>query len=278
MLAKNRRKITTIVQILSIICLASAGQVFAWTKTVNFDSGTAGSLANGSSGFDYAGTKTIIATDNSISGGKSAKMTWTKGDPGWNLQHGEIQFPAQVKNGGEVWIRGYYYFANPWSFLSNNGDYSGIKIMRLATDVGGWHSIFSVYSPNISASNEMEQVQIDTGSPFKIGSWQSLEMYIKLSPTNGIFRIWQDGKLVFEDLNHKTISSSNGYISFASVMSVWNNNVGQTQTQYVDDFIITTDKPSQVDSKGNSMIGPNGTPVPGPIALSAPSGLRVTAN
>ncbi|ABQ26511.1 heparin lyase I family protein [Geotalea uraniireducens] len=272
MIAGTRKMVTVLV---SIACLSVAGQAFAWTKTVNFDNGTNGALANGAVGFDYAGSKTTISGDMAVSGAKSAKMVWAKGDPGWNLQHGEINFPAPVKNGGEVWIRGYYYFANPWSFLSNNGDYSGIKIMRLATDVGGWHSIFSVFSPNISASNEMEQVQIDTSAPFIIGAWQSLEMYLKLSPTQGIFRIWQNGKLVFEDLNHKTITSSNGYVSMASVMSVWNNNVGQSQTQYVDEFVITTDRPAQVDSKGNPMIGPiNGT---SPATLPPPTGLRVTA-
>lgn len=259
----------------SIACLGVTGQAFAWTKIVNFENGANGAVANGTSGFDYAGTKTIYSTEKAFSGSKSAKMSWAKGDGGWNLQHGEIQYPSPVKNGGEVWVRGYYYFASPWSFLSNNGDYSGIKIMRIATDVGGWHSIFSVWSPNISASNEMAQVQIDTGAPFTIGAWQSLEMYLKLSPTNGIFRIWQNGKLVFEDMNHKTITSSNGSVGMTSVMSVWNNNVGQTQAQYVDDFIITTDRPSQVDTHGNPMIGPaSGT---APATLPAPTGLKVIA-
>ena len=267
----GKRILTHVFQALMIVTLLSAGQAFAWTKTVDFENGVNGAVANGSSGFDYAGTKTTYSTDRAMRGTKSGKMTWAKADGGWNLQHGEINFPAPVRNGGEVWIRGYYYFASPWSFLSNNGDYSGIKIMRLATDVGGWHSIFSVWSPNISASNEMSQVQIDTGAPFIIGGWQSLEMYVKLSPTNGIFRIWQNGKLVFEDLNNKTITSTNGYIGMASVMSVWNNNVGQSQTQYVDDFIITTDRPSQVDSRGNPMIGPIGTTT----TLAAPTGLKI---
>ncbi|BCS54953.1 heparin lyase I family protein [Geobacter sp. SVR] len=268
------KKLIITFQIASMLGICAANQAFAWTKTVNFDNGTVGAVANGSGNFDYAGTKTTISTDQAANGTKSAKLSWNKGDSGWNTAHGEIQFPSPVKNGGEVWIRGYYYFAQPWSFVSNVGDYSCVKIMRLATDVGGWHSIFSVYSPNISASNEMEQVQVDTGVPFIIGAWQSLEIYLKLSPTNGIFRIWQNGKLVFEDLNHKTITSTNGYVSMASVMSVWNNNVGQSQTQYVDDFVITTDRPSQVDSKGNPMIGPN-TATKAP--LQAPTGLRVIA-
>jgi len=273
MIVGTKKLVTVLV---SIVCLSGAGQAFAWTKTVNFENGTNGAIANGTSGFDYSGTKTTFSSDKAASGTKSAKMAWTKGDSGWNLEHGEINFPAHVTNGGEVWIRGYYYFASPWRFLSNTGAYSGIKIMRVATDVGGWHSIFSVYNPNISASNEMEQIQTDTHVPFIIGAWQSLEIYLKLSPTNGIFRIWQNGNLVFEDLNHKTITTSNGYVSMASVMSVWNNNVGQSQTEYVDDFVVTTDRPSKVDSKGNPMIGPiNGTT---PITLLPPAGLRVTAS
>ncbi len=276
----TNKKITFFTILLLILVFAS-GQAFAWTKTVTFENGTNGAIANSTSGFDYAGSQTTFSTDRAANGSKSAKMVWTKGSEGWGVTHGEMNYPAPVTNGQEVWVRGYYYFAQPWSWISNTGEASGIKIMRVATDAGGWHSIFSVWSPNVTASNEMAAVQVDTGYPFLTGAWQCLEIYLKLSPTNGIMRIWQNGVLVFEDLNHKTISSSGGYVWMSSVMSVWNNGVGQNQTQYVDEFVMTTDRPSQYDSKGNAMIGLiNGstTTTPTVTPLSAPTGLKILAS
>jgi len=232
---------------------------------VTFEGGSSGTVAKGTNGFSYAGTATTYSSTAAAGGSTSAQMKWTAGTSGWGTAHGEINLPAAVRDGGEIWIRGYYHFANPWSWASANGAYSGIKVMRLSTSAGGWLSIFTDSRGAIGLSNEPAEYQTFTGT-LNVGTWQCLEMYVRLSASVSVFRIWVNGILIHEDKAHRTLAASDRYSELVSVMSVWNNNVAQNQTQYIDEFVITTDRPSQVDAKGNPMIGPIGGPLPLPAA------------
>jgi len=228
--------------------------------TADFESGTNGSTAQGASGFTYAGSATTYTTDKSANGKKSAKMVWPSGSEGWGIDHGEMIYPQQVTNGQEIWARGYYYFESPWNW--NNGSAAQyIKILRIhiANSGGGnigYHSFIANGSGNIIASNEVADYGPVLSTNYDIGKWQCVEIYVKLSATTPVIRMWKDGVLVFEDTTRKTLSSSTDYANFSYIMTQWNNGAPQNQTQYVDDFIITTDRPTQVDSKGNPMIGP----------------------
>lgn len=272
-IAENR-KMFKVFTILSVISLFVSGQAFAWTKSANFESGSAGATAQGASGFDYAATRTLFSSDRANSGSKSVKMTWVAGDEGYSADTGQF-LNFSVPNGGEIWARGYFYFAAPWTWQSLGGGYKAIKVFRLGTDAGGFDSIMLDTNNALLLSNEPGNVQTILNAGLDVGRWQCLEIYVKLSPTAGIIRIWKDGVLVGEDTAHKTIAGSGNYINCAYIMSQWNQGPAQNQTQYLDDFVITTDRPSQVDSKGNPMIGPiNGT-VASTVSLSAPTGLRV---
>lgn len=262
--------------VVSIITVMATGHAFAWTKTASFENGSTGALANTSSGFDYAGTATTFSADRAASGSKTGKMAWTAGNAGWNLTHGELYYSSNVPEGGEIWARGYYFFKSPWSW--GNGH---IKALRIALNAGGQQSII-IDGGTIIASNEIADIGPWTTTSVDIDKWNCLEIYVKLSSTRGILRIWKNGVLVFEDTTRPTCKAG-GSANFSYIMGTWNNNCPQSQTQYVDEFVITSDRPSQVDSKGNPMIGPIGgattpPPTPTPTAPASPSGLKVTAN
>ncbi len=255
--AINRRIFTVlIILLITGFFVCQSNQLFALTTSRDFEGGAVGSLAKGASGFDYAGTLTTFSSDRAMSGTGSAKMAWQKGNEGFAADHGNISMP-NVTNGGEFWARGYFYFASPWSWISNTGTYSVIKVLRGVSDSGGMPSIFSDSNGSIVLSNEPASRQFITKSSLDIGKWVCLEMYVKVSSSSsGIIRIWKDGVMVAEDIGYKTIALSNNYINSIQVMSNWNNAPSQNQTQYIDEFVVTTDTPSNVDSLGNPMIGP----------------------
>lgn len=218
---------------------------YAWTRTVTFESGTVGQVATGKSGMDYAGTRTTYSKDTAAVGSKSARMDWVAGDVGWNTCHGEILTDA-VASGGEIWFRGYVYAKSPWKW----GDLV-VKMMRISTNSGMLSIFWGWGNGEVILSNERADVQTNTGVMLEKDKWICLEMYIKFG-NPGIFRIWKNGVLAIQDTSHKT----GEYTGRILIMSQWNGNAPQNQTEYVDDFIVTTDRPSRQDSHGNYMIGP----------------------
>ena len=275
---KYMTKTFTLFTILFAMTLLASGPAFAWTVSTNFENGQVGAKAQGSSGFNEAGSATIFSSEKSASGTKSAKMTWPKGSDGWAVAHGFIDYP-NIGNGSEIWARGFFYFSSPWSWACS----PVIKVLRgahVANSGGGnvgYHSVFADGSGDILLSNEPGDAQISTRVKFDIDKWQCIEMYVKLSTSDPIFRIWKNGTLIYEDRSHLTLRSSSDYADFAYIMTYWNGGAPQVQTQFVDDFIITNERPSKVDNKGNPMIGPGawtggGGDVNNP---SAPTGLKV---
>jgi hypothetical protein len=282
MKADWKKSLFAIFNILSVSVLFVAGQAFAWTLQADFESGTVGKLAQGTSGFSDAGSATTFSSDLAAYGSKSAKMVWAKGTEGFSSCRGTFDFPSTVGNGGELWIRGYFWFPSNWDWDSS----PVVKVMRIHMSGGGYHSIFAHYSGRIRSSNEIVSYEYNTSTYFTLGGWQSLEMYIKFATSGNrpIFRIWKDGVLVFEDTTRATLGSSSDRADFSYIMSNWNGGSPQTQTQYLDNFVITTEKPAHVDSKGNPMIGPaNTSPAntdrsPVVIAPSSPTGLQAIPN
>jgi hypothetical protein len=264
--------------ILLVMSLSFSVQAYAWSVTADFESGTVGAKAEGTSGFEYVDrgvfSKTVVH-----SGNKSAEFSFPAG-----VETTQGQFftgGSGFKEGHEIWYRAYFYFPSGWSWKNSQNLGSVIKMMRIRTN-SNHLSVFAGTPGDIIYSNEVADVQSGNGSPvvgtnWDIGRWQCMEFYVKLSATNPISRIWKDGVLLYEDTTSKTIpangSVTNPYILFGN----WNNGSPKQQYAYVDDIIITDVTPSQIDSKGNPMIGPtNGNPAP--ASIQSPTGLRVVAN
>jgi len=278
--SRAKKTSSVILKVMLITIVFTSGNAFAWTRSSNFDSGSAGQNAIGTSGFDYAGRATTYSSDFSVSGTKSAKMLWTQGSEGFAEDHGEYSITT-VPNGGNIWIRGYFYFPSGFDFTAAPVS----KFIRLKLSTGGYISLF--FNANVpstptvgklveSNDSSTHSLQMDVpNSAISTGSWHCVEMHVRLSTTAPLFRAWLDGKLVLNDTSNKQVLSDTTS-SLIYIMTNWNGGVPKSQSQYMDDIVITTDTPSQVDSNGNPMIGPiSGSQSATP---TAPTGLRVTAS
>jgi len=203
----------------------------------------------------------------------AAKVAWQPGDAGFPADMSEVDF-SPVGEGGEIWARGYFYFPAGWSWTAISHDWQVTKILRMHT-ANGQQSIVIDNNGLIITGNEVADRQLSSSVHADIGRWQALEIYIKVSSgSSGIMRVWKDGILITEDAGHMTIVSG-GSIGYSLITPYWNQaGPAQAQNSYEDDFVYTTDTPSNVDAHGNHMIGPTGgsTDTTPP---SAPSGLSV---
>lgn len=278
----NRAGQCCLVIVITIVILCSSQSLaHAWTWTADFEQGQIGNRAQGPSGFDYAATRTTYTNEIAHSGTKSCKFDWLRGVDGFDTCSawwGYGDSNHRVGNGGELWVRGYYYFKSPWSWTCD----PAIKILRAAIRTAsdqnrGYHSIFSNTNGQVTLSNEVQDYQPESTVAFGVNQWVCLELYVKFSPTAPITRIWRDGVLVFENKSHRTLDSTSDYFAGGGwVMSYWNGGAPQAQVMYVDDFVATTDPPANRDAKGNLMIGPIGSIRPARPAQ--PSDLRILDN
>src|SRR5574343_2013546 len=224
---------------------------FGWPKPAPFESGTNGQLAEGVSGWDDAYFQTYFSTDRAHTGTKSCKGVWATGET--STVNADMYLSSPVTRGGEIWFRAYHYFATPWSWDNS----AVVKVMRIHGDSGGMLSLFAGNTGgsngNITLSNEPATVQTESSTPFGTNTWMCLEIYVKYD-NPGIIRICKNGILVLEDTSHATYTG--GSLDFVYYMSYWNGGAPQIQTQYVDDVVLTTDTPSNVDASGNHMVGP----------------------
>lgn len=268
-------KMLTVLTILLVMSFFASERAFAWTVASNFEGGTIKTAAApvSSGGFDLGNASTAYFSDTyANTGTKSAAMYFAQG----------VENVAGVYNSGggfgeghEIWYRAYFYFPSGWSWTSS----PVVKMMRITMqNPATHHSVFADSYGQIVLSNEPGNNQLNTGVYWDTGRWQCVEMYVKLSTSSPIFRIWKDGKLIIEDTKTPTLQSGMttdagaGHLIFGN----WNGGSPRNQTAYVDDIELTDVSPSQVDSKGNHMIGPtNGSTVPATIV--PPAGLRVTA-
>ena len=230
-----------------------------WTFTADFEQGMIGEKANGPSGLSGARLQTLYSDERSNTGTQSAKVTFIEGTNA-DKSGGRVQFSSLLGEGDELWARGYFYFKSPWSWTCS----PVIKILRGARvktgsgDHIGYLSIFSNTNGTILLSNEVHATQPGTGANFDLDRWQIIEMYIKFSTMAPIFRIWKDGVLIIEDQTYRTLNNTTDVADFSYIFTYWNGNVPQDQVNYIDDFVFTTDRPSNQDDHGNYMIGPIG--------------------
>lgn len=254
----KKNTISHIIRIIgiSIILLSFASPyAFAWTRTMSFESGAEGSIAQGTGLLDYAGSVTTLTTTRARTGTGSARMAWTSGMNGWGTCHGEINFPSNVTEGGEVWFRAYTYFESGWQWNT-----APTKFMRLKT--AGGHLGLMATNGYFWLSNEVTPYDSSWQSPVQktptpIGEWVCLEIYVRFSATDGIIRLWENGVLFAEDQNPTLDAGNTGYLAY--LMNTWNSpGAAGNQVQYFDDIVLTNERPSNRDAAGNYMVGPIG--------------------
>lgn len=268
--------------LISLVLFFSSSWSHAWTRTQTFEpdhvpcpgcktkDGAIGSRAQfGSSGTTY--TKDYVH-----SGKQSSKNYIASGSTGkdWG---GAMGYSADLKEGGELWFRKYVYFPKDYSFSAS----PVAKFIRFSSGKQ-WLSL--VWNPDgsIRASNPISGAQGKGIFKLEKGVWQAVEMYVKFSSGKGIFRVWKDGKLVFEDKASSTLKGGNK--SNRMIWGTyWNGGAPKSQSHYVDDIVLTSSRPSNKDSKGNAFIGLGKGNVassqpPEPEENSPPQPPKITSN
>lgn len=262
--------------ILFLVSIFFSSHAFAWTITADFEEGKIGDKAESPStdAFHIVAGHSQYASTPALSGSQSGSVTATAGNTGFGVWGGGFNFPSNLKQGDQIWFRINVLYPEGWDF-SCDGCRQGMKFMRIHTATSGgsnegfYNTLIKGSSTGglITADSEVLGSEFwinngngdvfDKGTPVIRGKWHTYEQYVKWSsvPGEGIYRIWQDGNLIFEDLKTATLRSSTSISDYIYLYTYWNNGAPRTQTSYVDDVVVTNEVPSKKDANGNPYIG-----------------------
>jgi len=264
-------------RMLLFICLSlNISQLYAWTRTADFEGGVVGDFAVAPNALTTNAGQATFSDKFKHTGTRALQAEVQQGKTAYG---GRINYPSALGEGDEVWYRAYWYYPAGFDFTSSG---IGLKTMRISTEdstgnTGHLTMLRSATNGTINPGSEVVTQNFynflyanypggTTGQVIGTGVWHCFEMYVKFSsvPGNGVYRIWQNGKLVFEDSTNQTLRTSTGNSKYVLIGNYWNGSGPQTQSAYVDDIVITNQKPSQVDAHGNPMIGLAGAPIIAP--------------
>jgi len=262
--------------------LLLSSPAFAWIVTADFEGGVVGTKAqvpfsSNSDAFNDAAGDSKYVDSPVLTGNQAGSVSINQGAEGFGTWGGGFNFPSRLGEGDSIWFRVNAYYPEGWDF-STPGAAEGMKFMRIHSAAAngnneGYHALQisgGATGGLINASTEINGTAFfNNNGPYpytkarRLGTdiardqWGTYEMQVDLSsvPGEGAFRLWQDGNLIFEDLETATLRSSTSVLDFIYLYTYWNSGAPRTQTSYVDDIVITSDTPSNFDAFGNPMIG-----------------------
>jgi len=238
----------------------------AWTIEANFETGLVGSLAEGEDGFSEAFQATKVSDAiPTARGSKAAISSITQGTEGFGIWGGAFDFP-DLAEGQEIWFRAYINYPIGFDFSTPGG--VGLKTLRIHTSSAtgsneGYFDLLSNGTTGVTVASEItpdffvnNTIWKKLGTPIETGKYHAYEQYVKFSsiPGQGIYRAWQNGILVLEDTQSKTLRSETSISDFIYLWSYWNGNAPKDQSAYVDDVVITNQTPITKDANGNPYI------------------------
>lgn len=239
----------------------------AWTISQNYDNQNVGDKCG-----NWGATKSTVTTAKSASGTKSCVLSISQGQTGYGVWGGEINLPQNLTRGNEVWVRIRTFMPNGFNYDSTSAG-KRLKFLRFRTFDSSGASAGHVdwyINPKGSSSSpfafiyEGEQVWKFFGGSqdaIQLGQWETYEYYIKFdnvaSDQGGQARVrtWKNGKLMADISHLKTLKTSTGYSPLMRIFTYWNGGSPATQSMYVDDLTVTTDKPGNRDASGNAYLG-----------------------
>lgn len=258
---------------LLLFSILSTSQAFAWTVSADFEQGTIGTIAySNADAFHSSNANSFYADTPALSGSQSVSLTAIEGETGFGSWGGYLSHPT-LYQGDEIWYRVNVYYPTGWDF-SCGGCTEGMKFMRIHTlsadgsnqgyhstlikggSTGGLLNINTEVTGAFYNNNTADEFR-NLGNPVLRENWHTYEIYLKISSVagQGIYRVWQDGVLMFEDKESPTLRSSTSKVNGALLYTYWNNGAPKTQTSYADDIILTNEIPGRKDAAGNPYIG-----------------------
>jgi hypothetical protein len=192
--------------------------------------------------------------------------------------------PTNLNKGSEIWVRVHTFFPSDFDYNSTSNG-SKLKFLRVHTASGDdgrdgscvpknegyndWYIYPDTQFFGDSPFGFIKECQgkwgnfgsFKNGMSIKKGVWETYEMYIKLDNVSaaqgggGMVRVWRDDELLGEFNDMQTLMTPKSYADSFLLFTYWNGNAPKTQHMYIDDLVITNEKPSSVDKFGNPRIG-----------------------
>lgn len=280
------------------IGLLFTAQSHAWVVTHGFEDGENGTIAQNnksgnSDGFDAVAGGSLYSTKHVYKGKQSGSTKINTGDTGYGKWGGQFNLPTNLGVGDELWWKVAIYIPSDFQFDSGKGLGKGMRIKTTkanATGNGGYidnyfkgysaggcrmHGVANEASATVFTANNPASKEnncdpkftnasgfnrLNVGAPIPRDKWVVFEQYVKFSanPNAGIYRMWQDGKLVFEDKKTWILVSPTAVAQYTLLFTYWNAGSPKNNTVWVDDVVLTNQQPDNTDSLGNPFLGISG--------------------
>lgn len=253
----------------------------AWTIETNYDGQQPGDQCQ------KWDAKVPVVTDvESFSGSNSCRISINAGSTGWDGWGGIFNHPQNLVKGNEVWVRIRTFMPLEFDYKVT-GRGNRLKFLRLHTrdtqngNFGyiDWYIIHPDYLGKpfgfIYEGEDKWTMFGELGEHPQLGKWETYEYYVKfdnISVDNGgqaRIRTWKNGKLLADITDRITLKTADAYSEGTYFFTWWNAGSPKTQEMYIDDLIVTTERPKMVDEFGNPSISG------GDIAPGEPGSVQV---
>lgn len=252
--------------IICIIAFFIPSQSRCWKIDVNFNKGKIGEKAdNGRDGFDGAGGRSLYTKEKTLNK-NAAKLQIKKNETGWGNWGGYITFPKSYR-GETIWLLIHTYMPSNFDHHAY-GEGNRLKFLRIHTSTStGEHIGYNdLYFEMKNKKNPFAYIYEGEGKWTQIGTkkdspakeiWESYEFSITLdsvSVKNGglaRIKIWKNSVLLKDITDRITLKYSDAYADRALIFTYWNGGAPKDQFMYVDEIVITNQKPNYKDKDGN---------------------------
>jgi hypothetical protein len=276
----------------TICCLAVTSHVSAWSMRQDCE----GPLGVKVDGMFKATTYT---NEQVKAGSTSCRLAVRKGTVGWGEFGAMMLFPEPLVKGQELWIRldlfvpeGFDYTANPQLkfmrvhtqsragenfgyldfLITPDGPSHWSKKLNGLTDAPFYFYYETVVNQEYPGSYEKDRI--------KKGQWESFEIYYYLDSVStenngrGRVRIWKNEELLADLPSQTTLKNAEAVANSFLLFTYWNGGSPQDQHLYIDNIVITSDRPSNVDAAGYSFIGKGSAKAESPKPM-APNNIKI---
>lgn len=230
-----------------------------WSIVRDFNTGALGTVAQRTAdGFDDVAANSVYSKDQSVDGTQAVRLSIDSGSTGWGTFGGIIKFPRKMVAGDELWIDLDVYFPESFDFVAAG---NGAKFLRVDTktaagDNGGYNNLY--FSTGSRSSylfqyiKEIENQWLTMGKQGDLtkGQWHRISMHIRYDAVaasqggKSQVRIWQDGLLILDAPQTKTLTNATDYATTFYLFTYWNLGAPKAQQVWADNIKLASFRPA----------------------------------
>ena len=243
----------------------------AWQRHLSFEKGVAGRRANGPTGFGRNGafSGTRFSRRVAHSGNQSAELSIERGMKGFGHWGATVRFAEPLYQDDELWLLFHVLFPEDFDMRSEGGRLPLVRFhmvsaggrpeasLELALKGGGKH-LELLRQQGQGKLERVSQQEMSRFKPLERGKWHAIEVHLRLASKghNGLVRVWHNAALVLESRHIRLLENSFSRVEHLFFFGAWPGGSPRTQVAYLDDVVLTTDRPAQRDRRGNARLWP----------------------